>query len=58
MATWHDELRAFFAALPVERFPNIAALAGPLTAGSKEEDERFEFGLAVLVGGLAAMRAG
>ena len=47
------EMRGFMAALPAERFPNIVALAGPLTAGTG--DERFEFGLEVLVRGLAAM---
>ncbi len=46
-------MRAYFAALPSERFPTMAALAVPLTSGSG--DERFEFGLDVLVGGLAAM---
>lgn len=47
-------MRQYFAALPVDRFPNVVSLAGPLTAGS-EGDERFEFGLDVLVRGLAAM---
>jgi AcrR family transcriptional regulator len=46
-------MRAYFAALPPERFPNIVALAGPLTAG--DGDERFEFGLEVIVRGLEAM---
>lgn len=46
-------MRDYFAALPVERFPNTVALAGPLTSG--DQDERFEFGLEVLVRGLAAM---
>jgi hypothetical protein len=32
----------------------VVALAAALTAGS-EGDERFEFGLDVLIGGLAAM---
>ncbi len=49
------EIREYFAALPVGRFPNVASLAGPLTAGAGG-DERFEFGLDVLVRGLAAMR--
>ena len=38
---------------PPERFPNVVALAAALTAGTG--DERFEFGLEVLVRGLAAM---
>lgn len=48
------EMRNYFASLPVDRFPNIVSLAGPLTAG--DGDVRFEFGLEVLVRGLAAMR--
>ncbi len=47
-------LRDYFAALPPERFPHVVALAGQLTAGGGT-DERFEFGLDVLVRGLAAM---
>ncbi len=47
------QMRDYFAGLPPERFPNTVALAGPLTAGDR--DERFEFGLEVLVRGLAAM---
>lgn len=46
-------MRDYFAALPPGRYPNTVALAGPLTAGDR--DERFEFGLEVLVRGLAAM---
>ena len=47
------EVGEYFAALPADRFPNIVALAGPLVAGGGE-GERFEFGLDVLVAGLAA----
>jgi len=47
-------LRDYFAALPSERFPQVVALAGQLTAGGGTDD-RFEFGLEVLVRGLAAM---
>jgi AcrR family transcriptional regulator len=54
MRKFVTELRRYFAALPPDRFPNTVALAGPLTAGS-EGDERFEFGLEVLVRGLATM---
>jgi AcrR family transcriptional regulator len=46
-------LRDYFAALPEDRFPNIVALAGALTDG--DGDERFAFGLEVLIRGLAAM---
>lgn len=48
-------MRTYFASLPADRFPNIVSLAGPLTAGDR--DERFEFGLEVLIRGLAAMPA-
>jgi AcrR family transcriptional regulator len=48
------EVRDYFAALPVDRFPNVASLASALTAGSGG-DERFEFGLDVLVRGLASL---
>jgi len=48
-------MRDYFASLPADRFPNVVSLAGPLTAGG--EDVRFEFGLEVLVRGLAAMPA-
>lgn len=44
------QVRDYFAALPPEMFPYIVALARPLTEGSPEE--RFEFGLEVLVAGL------
>ena len=37
--------------LPADRFPNTVALAGTLTAGTA--DERFEWGLDVIVRGLA-----
>jgi AcrR family transcriptional regulator len=57
MAKFVDGMRQYFASLPPDRFPNVVSLAGPLTAGDPEGDERFEFGLDVLVGGLAAMSA-
>jgi AcrR family transcriptional regulator len=47
------ELGEYFHALPAERFPNIAALADALT-GEDEPDARFEFGLDMLVTGIAA----
>ena len=43
----------YFASLPPDRFPNIVSLAVPLTTG--DGDERFEFGMDVLIRGLAAM---
>jgi hypothetical protein len=51
------ELRQYFESLPPDRFPTIVSLAAALTAGG-EGDERFEFGLEVLVRGLEAMREG
>jgi AcrR family transcriptional regulator len=55
VAQFVTELRNYFASLPATRFPNVVALAGPLTAGDPNGDERFEFGLEVLVRGLAAL---
>jgi AcrR family transcriptional regulator len=46
-------LRDYFGALPVERFPNLVALAGALTDGDGET--RFDFGLEVLTRGLIAI---
>jgi AcrR family transcriptional regulator len=42
----------YFASLPADRFPNIVSLLPLLVAG--DPDERFEFGLDVIVRGLAA----
>jgi AcrR family transcriptional regulator len=49
------EMRSYLASLPGERFPNTVALAEELTAGDHEE--RFEFGLEVLIRGLIAVSA-
>ena len=46
------QMRQYFSSLPPDRFPNIVALADPMTAGGG--DERLEFGLDLLVSGLAA----
>lgn len=48
------QLRAFFAGLPPEKFPITVALATALTSGSLG-DERFEFGIQVIVAGLASL---
>jgi AcrR family transcriptional regulator len=53
VAKYVAKMREYFASLPRDRFPNMVSLAGPLTSGAG--DERFEFGLDVLVRGLAAM---
>jgi AcrR family transcriptional regulator len=45
-------MRDYFASVPAARFPNVVALADLLVSGDR--DERFEFGLDVLVSGLAA----
>jgi AcrR family transcriptional regulator len=51
-ARYLEEVDAYLAALPPDRFPHLAALAPELTQG--DAGERFEFGLDVLVAGLAA----
>lgn len=54
-AEWREELRAYFASLPPEQFPTIVALAGALVGPDDEGiEERFEFGLDILIRGLAA----
>ena len=45
-------VRDHFASLPAEQFPNITGLASEMFDAS--DDERFEFGLDVLLHGLAA----
>ena len=47
-----EMIGSYFRSLPAERFPNTVAVLEHLTAG--DVDERFEFGLDVLVRGLAA----
>lgn len=49
---FHQQMGEFFAALPAERYPNVVAMAGALTGPSG--DERFEFGLDLLVRGIAS----
>lgn len=49
---YHLQLRQFFASLPADRFPNMNAMAVTLTEG--EGDERFEFGLDLLLRGIAS----
>jgi AcrR family transcriptional regulator len=53
MFEFNESMRRYYASVPADRFPNIVALATELTTGTG--DERFEFGLEVLVRGLAAM---
>ena len=56
MLEYVAEMRSYFESLPRSRFPNVVALAAALTAGA-QSDERFEFGLDVLIAGLTAMSA-
>jgi len=49
---FHVELQNFFISLPVEKYPYLHMLAGPLTDG--DGDHRFEFGLDILVRGIAS----
>ncbi|MCI0634778.1 MAG: TetR/AcrR family transcriptional regulator [Actinobacteria bacterium] len=49
-------IRGYWESLPAERFPNTRALLDELMSGSS--DERFEWGLDVIVGGLAATADG
>jgi AcrR family transcriptional regulator len=51
------ELRAYFASLPVDRFPHVVAMAVPLTS-EETPDARFEFGLDALVRGMETMKSG
>ena len=52
-AAYVQQVGEYFATMPPDRFPNIAALSKELFEGS-EGDERFEFGLEMLVTGIAA----
>jgi AcrR family transcriptional regulator len=45
-----DEISAYFASLPAERFPNLTSMVEALMTGASEE--RFAFGLEMLVRGL------
>lgn len=50
-AAYAEQMRAYFASLPADRFPTTIALAAALVGGDR--DERFEFGLELLLNGLA-----
>ena len=50
------EVRAVFEQLPAEHFPLLSSMAGTLTTGSA--DERFAFGVDLLVSGLKALSRG
>ena len=53
-AALHEGLQRTFAALDPAAFPNIAALLPALTSGS--DDERFAFGLRLMINGLLDTR--
>jgi hypothetical protein len=50
--TFFTQIRDYFAGLPADRFPVIASMVDSLTGPG--DDERFEFGLDLLVRGLAS----
>ncbi|MFB7474531.1 TetR/AcrR family transcriptional regulator [Kitasatospora sp. NPDC056184] len=51
-----DRIRDYFATIPAERYPMITSMAAALTRNVG--DERFEFGLDILVAGLARQAPG
>ena len=53
---YYDQVHRYFADLPADRFPITALLVPQLMTGTG--DERFRFGLDLLVGGLAALATG
>ena len=50
---YYQRVTDYMAALPVERFPNLVAMARPMT--EPDPDERLEFAFDVLVQGIAAL---
>ena len=55
-AEFVDEVHATFAAMPADRFPYLARTTGVMMAGSS--DERFGFGIDMLIAGFAAQVPG
>jgi len=53
---YYDDVHAFYLKLPVDRFPVLASVVEDITG--PDGDERFEFGLDVLIAGLEALSAG
>ncbi|WP_233526397.1 TetR/AcrR family transcriptional regulator [Actinomadura spongiicola] len=47
-----DEIRAYYAALPADRYPNIVAMSDELTADAG--DARFEVGIDIFIRGIAS----
>ncbi len=53
---YYDEVHDFYRRLPADRFPVLASIATDMTGPDGEE--RFEFGLDVLIAGLESVSAG
>jgi len=53
---YYDDVHAFYLRLPADRFPVLASVVEDITGPDGEE--RFEFGLDVLIAGLEALSAG
>jgi AcrR family transcriptional regulator len=51
-AAYFKQLRDYLAALPADTFPNLREMATTITEGNG--DERFEFGIGLMIDGLAA----
>jgi AcrR family transcriptional regulator len=49
---YYTELREYWSALPADRFPHLSAMAVALTSG--DGDDRFDFGLDILIRGIAS----
>jgi hypothetical protein len=52
LARYFEDVHTFYRALPVNRYPALATVAEDMT--SHDGEERFEFGLTVLIEGLRA----
>jgi AcrR family transcriptional regulator len=55
IAAYYEQVHAFYDRLPAEQFPALAQVAEPMTG--PDDEERFEFGLSVLLAGLEAISA-
>lgn len=53
---YYDDVHSFYLRLPPERFPVLASVVEDITG--PDGDERFEFGLDVLIAGIEAISAG
>src|SRR5436305_2713329 len=53
IAAYYQQVTDYFASLPADRFPHLAAMAGPMTEPGP--DERLEFAFDVLVQGVAPL---